>query len=514
MPQHDIDELIASVRQRTTLRDLADTIAAQNNCYLKDLTALSNNTDPYRVGEHCREDAEWFARKFYELVPDQTTRVHLRGLHYRLVATNAIKPNGNLYAGTLAEDDQEEGTAHKDWTWLQTEASKAARWLGYVQFERITDERNGEPIIRLIQPPPLRPSARLEGILDDLVEFENLLPDLDEFVPSVTEWLGNPELPEFNVSSFSRRQPYRIALVGEKSSLEEVLGPLSARYDTELILPSGEATDTLIFEAAQRAAADDRPTVVLYFSDFDPSGWQMPISFGRKLQALRDFRFGDLNAQVHRIALTFQQVKEFDLPASPLKKKELRADHWKERWGHEQTEIDALAALRPDILTKIAEDAIKKFYDNTLASRLRRAREDWLTEAQARLHAHPKYAALKQALEDARRNTAAVLTDIRTTVKGVIATALDEVHPELAEKYQTASDAYDQLQQVYEEATEELSQVEPPDIIVPVPEIDESAHDASRVFDSNDDWLSATHKMISIKNLNGVEGTKLRRARL
>ena len=35
----------------------------------------------------------------------------------------------------------------EDWTWLSETAGKAARWLGYIPFERITDNRNAEPVI-------------------------------------------------------------------------------------------------------------------------------------------------------------------------------------------------------------------------------------------------------------------------------------------------------------------------------------------------------------------------------
>jgi hypothetical protein len=38
---------------------------------------------------------------------------------------------------------------------------------------------------------------------------------------------------------------------------------------------------------AKRASEDGRPAVVFYFSDFDPSGHQMPISVARKLRPSR-----------------------------------------------------------------------------------------------------------------------------------------------------------------------------------------------------------------------------------
>ena len=165
--------------------------------------------------------------------------------------------------------------------------------------------------------------------------------------------------------------------------------PLASAYDTELILPTGESTDTLVFEMAQRAAEDGRPAVVLYFSDFDPSGHQMAVSVSRKLQALKALRFPDLDIRVERVALTIEQVREYGLPASPLKKTEKRADRWRQRWGHEQTEIDALAVLRPEILRDIAVDAISRFYDSGLAKRVENARTEYLKKVNDRLREHP-----------------------------------------------------------------------------------------------------------------------------
>ena len=63
--------------------------------------------------------------------------IHLRGLHYALVSSTSLtKPDGQRY---LNDAD--------DWGWLQVEASKAARWLGYVRFDQIVDERNSPPVI-------------------------------------------------------------------------------------------------------------------------------------------------------------------------------------------------------------------------------------------------------------------------------------------------------------------------------------------------------------------------------
>lgn len=101
----------------------------------------------------------------------------------------------------------------------------------------------------------------------------------------------------------------------------------------------------------------------------------MSISVARKLQALRDLAFPGLNIQVQQVVLTVGQVKDYGLPSTPLRDTERRADRWKAAFGVEQTEIDALAALRPDLLRRLAVEAIRPFFDEHLDRRVRGLKE-------------------------------------------------------------------------------------------------------------------------------------------
>jgi hypothetical protein len=190
-----------------------------------------------------------------------------------------------------------------DWTWFQKSPAKAARCLGYVGYDRIRDERNEPPRLIAYASPPRAGAGYLATGKPELPLLDPLLPYLAFEAPSVT-------------------QPYRIIMIGEKSSLAEVLEPIARQVKGELILSSGEMSDTLIAEMAARAAADPRPSVVLYFSDFDPSGHQMPHTVSRKLQALRTLHHPELQIEVHRVALTIDQVRALGLPSTPLKKTE------------------------------------------------------------------------------------------------------------------------------------------------------------------------------------------------
>ena len=93
------------------------------------------------------------------------------------------------------------------------------------------------------------------------------------------------------------------------------------------------------------------------------------------------------------MALTPDQVREYDLPSEPFKldtKTGLPKDHkrvmaWKAAHGVDQTEIDSLATLRPDVLEEIAREAIDPFYDHGPARRTAAARAEWEARAQQAL---------------------------------------------------------------------------------------------------------------------------------
>jgi hypothetical protein len=180
---------------------------------LDDLTVLAAANDPYRVDTPARRrDGQWLADQVARLVPHGT--VHLRGLHYRIVAAGDVrKPNGEIYRNTDA-----------DWTWLGEDAAKAARWLGFVPFDHIVDEKN-EPA-EVFTPEDLAGDFGQPLLVDG---FELDLPDPDSL------------MPVFYCHAGVARQPYRLILIGEKSSLRPILAPLASIVGGELILPSGES---------------------------------------------------------------------------------------------------------------------------------------------------------------------------------------------------------------------------------------------------------------------------------
>src|SRR5262249_6995832 len=121
----------AGRRQRTVgtgvvYQQIAEAAEAEGIA-INTLMVLTKKHDPYGLDTvEGHANAKWFAEQVTRFVPDGG-QVHLRGLHYRIVAAADVKcPDGTPYVND-----------ERCWKWLQQKAAKAARWLSYVQFERI-----------------------------------------------------------------------------------------------------------------------------------------------------------------------------------------------------------------------------------------------------------------------------------------------------------------------------------------------------------------------------------------
>jgi hypothetical protein len=174
------------------------------------------------------------------------------------------------------------------------------------------------------------------------------------------------------------RQPFTLCCFGEKGSLGPTLEPICRRFGVNLFLPTGEISVTQTSEMAWRAYDDRRKLIVFTVSDCDPAGYQMPVSIARKLMALKDMDFPNLQCAVLPIALSPAQADELGLPTTPLKEAEKRGDRWREAHGREQTEIDAAIALQPQWLERTIVDTMSRFYDDSLGLRVSEARDAWV----------------------------------------------------------------------------------------------------------------------------------------
>jgi hypothetical protein len=402
----------------------------------KALTVLGRR-DPYRLDTDINhQNGRWLAEQLTRYY-GPVKKAHWRGLFYSIIMakTKVAKPDGTLFSNT---DD--------DWVWLSEKAGKAARWLGYIPFDRIIDQRSDAPIIhRVVR---IEPYATIRDDLDDVT-----FPDSVDPAPAA--------------AGFVARQAFSFALFGEKSSLEEICLPWAVEHQVDLYLGSGEISDTHIFQIARDAIADGRPLVVFAATDCDPSGWQMLISIARKLQAVQDLLFPTLQCEIVHVGITPEHVREFKLAEQPIKKGDKRARAWKDAFGVDQTEIDALTTpemVERGILRRLLDEAIAPCIDPSLDRRIERAKRKWFRDARAAVDAQideRALARLRQKIERLHQQIERAKNDLQGMTK--------DIHL--------------------------------PDVVVPEPDLDTGSLDDARqaVIRFDTDWVEATKILIGRK---------------
>jgi hypothetical protein len=420
---------------------LRDELEASEFKHLTDLTVLIADNDPFRQDAPRKlAPGRWLAAQVNAARAAGRQKLHMRGWHYALLGVPDW--TGVPYIN-----------AYDKWNELGTKGFDGARWNGLLPFDEIIDQRNLPPVLRINT--QVTPEPRI------------LIPDAGLWLPDSLR--PEPALSALDDHEVCAQQEHRLAIIGEKSSLLPVLGPLADEYGADLYLPTGEASETGIYALAKAAAEDGRRLVVFYIADFDPAGWQMPISVARKLQAHIIRELPDMEVEFHRVGLTVEQVEHYHaigdpLPESPIKPSEKRADKWRDRWGYDQTEIDALATLRPDDLREIVIDALDAYYDHTLDERVEDARREWAEQA-------------REAIEEQ-----------------IGAGVLDRIERE-------ARDKLDAIQQSIGEVNElldiDVSGVELPPF--EPPECHNGTGLRDPLFDSDDDFVDATRRLIEDK---------------
>lgn len=338
-------------------------LAAEIDCPVGDLIAMTGSSDPFYAGVPSRrEKALWFAELWERF--GFSGGFHLRRVHYVLISQgdSVLKPDGGHYVNTVG-----------DWK-LLVSASLAARYLRLVPADALVDRRNPEPVIY----------AGSKAVHEPWIEA---LSSTDRLVSTLPDRL---DLPELCLGSFDRDQDFLVELWIEKSTMDDILNPLARRLGCNLVTGLGEMSEIAVRNAVGRAADAGKPMRILYISDLDPKGRQMPVSTARKIEFLiRDAEL-DLDIHLHPIALTPEQCEEYALPRAPIEKRgHGGADRFEALFGEGATELDALEALHPGELRTIVEREVGRFLDPTLRGRvLSKHREisRQLNQIDARVH--------------------------------------------------------------------------------------------------------------------------------
>lgn len=294
-----------------------------------DLLALAPQNDPFYAGTPTdQEQARWFADVWRKA--GYSSGVHLRRVHYWCVSQDGLPMhNGQPYENT-----------EKCWGYL-LQASKMARYLGYVRIQDVADHKSPAPLIR----------ADYDLYTGTTPHFEIDTPELSE--PQI--WIGG--IHNVNV------QPYHLEVWCEKSTMNDVLDPLCSRYNANLCTFEGEVSITACYQFVQRLqASGSKPARLFYISDFDPAGNSMPVATARKIEYMLQQFQCDSEVKLKPVALTLDQIQEYSLPRTPIKDTEKRAGKFEAAFGTGAVELDALEALYPGELSGIVSNELETYY--------------------------------------------------------------------------------------------------------------------------------------------------------
>jgi hypothetical protein len=367
------------------------------------LIALAKDNDPFFIMPGREADAKWAAdvwRRF-----EIQIGYHKRRIHYRLVSQAApiIMPNGEPYENTL-----------DCWKTLSLGLRDAVT-LGLLPPNAFTDNRNPDPILH--QTESEEAFTWIKNSALDCTDIQ--IPDL----PALT--LERPMVP----------QPYQVEFWCEKSTMNDVLVPLAEEYHLNVPTAVGEFSATQCTEFVDRAEKHGRSVRILYISDFDPAGQDMPVSVARKIESELDRRGCDLDIQVRPIVLTHDQCTEYRLPRTPIKEKEKRGPKFQERFGEGATELDALEALHPGLLRRILVAEIERYWntdhDDAVADTCREIEDqlDEITKDVVELH-QPEIDALTAEFQEIRRSYRAWL-DLARPLYQRITDTLKQSQPDI-----------------------------------------------------------------------------------
>jgi hypothetical protein len=173
----------------------------------------------------------------------------------------------------------------------------------------------------------------------------------------VSQWRGLAEFGETVLRAyrkdFWRQQPVHIEVWSEKGTVRGTLAPVLNEFAITFRVMHGFGGASAVHDIAQETTYADKPFLVFYVGDYDPSGMFMSE---RDLPERLE-RYGG-KVTIERLALTEEDILDPDLPgfSAHEKHKDPRYNWFLENYGDRCWELDALS---PSILRERVRDAIK-----------------------------------------------------------------------------------------------------------------------------------------------------------
>lgn len=223
--------------------------------------------------------------------------------------------------------------------------------------------------------------GRMGGVVDwDAIEDRLRVPE------SPSSWDHPSEILQSAINGYAKPrmkgQSAYIEVWVEKDALSGVLSRVTKEYHVPIMVNRGYSSVSAMYDAFHRfndAFISGQAIRILYLGDHDPSGIDMIRDIEDRILEFfygtyfdNDASFNDLSSRqyleqhhdmdfkVIPLALTKDQINEYNPPPNPAKMKDPRAGDYVKKNGQISWEVDA---LRPDVLNNLLHKAILSLID-------------------------------------------------------------------------------------------------------------------------------------------------------
>ncbi len=190
-----------------------------------------------------------------------------------------------------------------------------------------------------------------------------------------THWENPAEIISASAYSYHRDywegQENYVEVWVEKDALVGIVGKACSELDVNFFSCRGYVSQSEMWSAAERLKRKQKiggkNIVLLHLGDHDPSGKDMSRDIVERLKV-----FGVSEVEFHRLALNYEQIEKYNPPPNPTKLSDSRARGYIQEYGYSCWELDA---LEPQIISRLIEQNVKKYRDETMYNLVRRREE-------------------------------------------------------------------------------------------------------------------------------------------
>lgn len=201
--------------------------------------------------------------------------------------------------------------------------------------------------------------ARLAGLID-----WQMIEDRGRETVIPTAWKSPAQIVRAAAQQFRvdrwQGQPCHVEVMVEKDALSGILEPVCRELHVRFTANKGYSSSSAMYEAGKRIAdAMDRYGRIVhlfYLGDHDPSGIDMTRDIKDRIALFSE----NDGVHVHRLALNYEQVEQWQPPENPAKETDSRYQAYADEFGESSWELDA---VEPRTLADLVREGIEDLID-------------------------------------------------------------------------------------------------------------------------------------------------------